>query len=500
MNRSPRVVAMGFALLSGASAIAEPRPTSAQDAPPIHAVRQKHGVAFRRPQLQVAVGSQTAAENYYKNTLSPQTGFLTPQTILTSNLQDLLDYVGYPQVKPKDLHRLSSAGLMGLGAEGDILATRFFAPKITDVADKPPVIPDKGFGWRKLVRFQSKTGSPADQRGIESLYFLQNVFETDLQADPFNADKNFAKFNQAILVRKGNTPSPSNHAAYFATYGELVEIDPTTKLPVKDASGNFKDHGPLITLLQATFDEEDRDPETNLPAKDYFVPNSCIECHGRSAARGKLNFLDTDHWFDRVTPQYGVDGGSPLYRQEDFTALAGGPYGVLYDAGKDPAQPQFERALKTIRAMNNEISDQNVRSGQAGGGIPFQAQAAKKWIDLHTASAQHVPPYKRGFGATVWDENDQTQRKALYFLNRYCYRCHSSVIYNVFDKAAVKPRISSTSGSIKERILNVEDLLVWMPQDRIIPGLTIDKITGEGKAAGDLKEFIDVLDAVNAGP
>jgi len=455
--------------------------------------RPAHGVALQPPRLQVNVGSQAAAEAYYKTVLSPQAGFLSDPGVLTSNVGDLLNYLGYSTLTAKDLHRLSSDELAAAGSAGEIVATRFFAPKITDVSDKPNPNPVGGFGWRKLVRFKSRTGSIADQRGIESAFFLQNIFEKDVSADPFDAADNVSINNQVILVRRGLATQfgPSNRAAYFITYGPLVVID-ADKKPVRDAGGNFQDDGKITTQLLATFDEHDRDPETNSEAQDYFVPDSCVQCHGASSARGKLNVLDTDHWFDRVSPNYGVTGGAAFYGEEDFTALATSPFGVLYDGGKDQSKPKFATAFDAIRRINDEIKTQNEQAG----GTTFQLDSARKWGELHAVNTAHVPPYQRGFGTAVWNETDQLHRKSLYFANRYCYRCHSSIRFNVFDMQSVKDRIED----IKVRTLIVDPISAgrWMPQDRIIPGLTVDPITGEGKAGADLKEFHDLLDALDA--
>ena len=70
-----------------------------------------------------------------------------------------------------------------------ILATAFFAPKISRVDTPPPATPS-AFGWRKLIRFKAKAGSAAQSNGMELLYFLQNVFEKSPTGNPFDADKN----------------------------------------------------------------------------------------------------------------------------------------------------------------------------------------------------------------------------------------------------------------------------------------------------------------------
>src|SRR5207253_2736229 len=110
----------------------------------------------------------------------------------------------------------------------------------------------------------------------------------------------------------------------------------------------------------------------------------------------------------------------------------------LYDAGKDATTDRYRKAFDVFRQLNTEIRDQNILSG---GLQTFQIEAAKQWLKLHPPGPdglKHVPPYERGFGSTAWDPNNISHRKLLYYFNRYCYRCHSSVKYDVFDLAAVK--------------------------------------------------------------
>ncbi|PYS24812.1 MAG: hypothetical protein DMF72_03380 [Acidobacteria bacterium] len=451
--------------------------------PLAHVRRSINGSAFQLVRFQVVEGNEDGAKNYYRQTVSPQIGFLTPDTILGSSIKDLLEYFGYPGVTPKDLHRLSSDEIMKLSPPGDILATRFFAPKITAVATEPTLIPASGFGWRKLVRLKAKAGSLAAKNGMDLLLFLQNIFEKTVAGNPFDIDRNVSRFNQVIVTRKEGEFSPAKRAAYFFAYSELIKIDKNTGQPIKDANGNFADDGKISFSLQATFDG--RDPETNLAPKDYFVPDSCLQCHGADKSRGKANYLDTDHWIDRVTPDYGLS--DPKFKEEDFTALASAPYDVIFDGARDPGK--FQKAFDVIRLLNEDIRDQNQRISDPDN---FQLNAVNKWLNLHSpgnSGTAHVPPYQRGFGNQLWEPGDQSHRKILYYLNRYCYRCHSSVVYNVFDREAV----SGYRGQIPGRVVNISQSEKWMPQDRIFPGLEIDQTHGTGVPTGNLKEFLDLL-------
>ena len=103
-------------------------------------------------------GSQADAEAYYKR-LSTDLKFLAPDRILTSNLDDLLQYFGYKGLRASDLEKLPSDVLMDFAklkaavsnpAEftvrfptaqsltNAILVSRFFAPKITDDSHPAP--------------------------------------------------------------------------------------------------------------------------------------------------------------------------------------------------------------------------------------------------------------------------------------------------------------------------------------------------------------------------
>ncbi|MGR9159701.1 hypothetical protein [Rhizobium leguminosarum] len=460
--------------------------SSLSDELPIdHQRRNLNGFGFQLKQFQIEQGSEIAAATYYKDVLSAQIGFMSPDTILTSSIENLLAYFGYDSLGAIDLHVLTSKQLMALGSSDEILAIRFFAPKITDVADKAVEIPAKGFGWRKIVRLKARSGSPAETNGMDSLVILQNTFEATAGGDPYDPERNVSKFNQVIVTRKPVTFTPLQRPVYFVTYGPLVKIDANGK-PAK-VDSNFQKGGEIIYNLAATFDENDRDPETNADAKSYFVPDSCQQCHGGfSPIKGKLNYLDTDHWFDRVFPSYGL--AEAKFDQEDFTALAQSPFGMLYDGGKDISTADFASAFAAIRKFNEEVKAQNEATGVVGN---FQLEAVKKWLDLHRSDNQgdkHVPPYERGFGNEPWDPDDVEDRKLVYYLNRYCYRCHSSVKYNVFDRAAVKSR----RFNFPERLTDISDPGNWMPQDRIFPGLEITQ--GVPDATGDLREFLDLTE------
>ena len=484
----------------GAQAPGRPHP----EKPP----RGSHGTGLEGLRQQVEQGKEEDAIEYYRNTVAPQTGFPFENNLTETSVAKLLQYLKYPELTVLDLHTLSSAELMAKGQEGEILATRFFAPKITDVTHKTvaPPVPAGGFGWRKLVRVKARPQSAADNNGVEMAWFLQNITDEDVAENPFDPKRRVSKFNQVILTRKG-APATGQRGGWFLTFGPLVKED--KGVPVLTTDGQFQVQGFLNYGLDATFDEANRDPESNSAAKTYFVPLACAACHG-GQNKPKVNYLDTDHWFDRVTPAYGIapaDGAH--FQQEDFTGLAASPHGVIYDGGKDrttdEGRARFKAAFEVIRKLNQEIVTQNTNA-QA----QFQRRAVEKWLKNHLPNDaqlppdqrgfgdEHVPPYKRAFGNAPWQEDKPEHRKMIYYFNRYCYRCHSSVAYHVMDRDGVL----SVLDTMPERLVERQNALRWMPQDRFFPGLLpnpMDPPQGNklpGIPSGQLEEFLKLLDGL----
>lgn len=109
------------------------------------------------------------------------------------------------------------------------------------------------------------------------------------------------------------------------------------------------------------------------------------------------------------------------------------------------------------------------------GGEPFAALAAEKWLDLHRAGQpdanRHASAIRRGFVATagdpVWTESNAVDRELLPLLNQYCFRCHSSVRYHVFQKSEVI--------RLKQDILSYVKF-TYMPQDRKLEASTRDRM------------------------
>jgi hypothetical protein len=376
------------------------------------------------------------------------------------NMQIGLAFLGYKDLIPadfkKNVENLSSAELMAKYPD-EIFASAFFAPKITDVS-----VSDGGainLGWRKLVYLKARPGSAAESKGISSGFLLFNKFQGPgkWDLDPIIArdDKsNESQTTQLMLVRaKG---SALKNSIYFMVYGPL-------------SSG-----GQLQAFLTASFDA--RDPSIG-PKGKYFVPNACAQCHGAETTpnkydlnKVKLNFLDTDHWFDRV--QAG----------DDFAFIQQHPYGVLYDGDKvfdikpeDTVSTKTQAAFNVLRQINERISQQNELVDEAVA-PSFQTRAVRKWTALHASSSTtdfvHKDVFQRSLdGSSAWSNATSPDRELLPLVNRYCYRCHSSVRFSIYDrdtvlrrKAAIKFRLTTTNTSFA------------MPQDRVLSGETKQRL------------------------
>jgi hypothetical protein len=420
-------------------------------------------------------GSPEGAKKYYGAVVTPQTGFVTgynPKGELTGNLPPLdalLKDWGYQELRALDIQKLPSDVLMDVsqlrtrvsnGVDFDkffgnppaandeirtTLVARFFAPKITDVSGRVQPV---SYGWRKVVRLRPRAGSVAADKKFRSLFLLFNFFKSvsEVAQDPF--ENNSSDNNQVILVREKMSPLPS--PAYFLVFE------------------NLNKGGTLKLFLAATFDAQD--PNLPQPAP-YYVPNACIACHAHKglAARPRLSYLDTDHWRDRVEP---TDDFADLYKKSK--------HGVLFDGGRDETTESFKQAFTVFRKLNTEIRAQNADIYDKPDEDNYQLRAADAWLEHHPIGKEgYLPPIERALvpvDGEPWKKGVAVDEALLPLLNRYCFRCHSSVKYHVFDRAMVQERIAGAAG-ILERIKSSTSVNQRMPQDRNLDEGTIKTLT-----------------------
>ena len=145
----------------------------------------------------IPTGNAQSATNYFRG-LAGVLSFSTPDQIFETTLDDVATYLGFPGITGADLQNLDPQILMNPQAlltpanlqnpasvfsnlsaipfrTDDILATRFFAPKIMDI--KAPEATRK-LGWRKLVRLHARPNSPAQAKHIVAAIILFNFFKS----------------------------------------------------------------------------------------------------------------------------------------------------------------------------------------------------------------------------------------------------------------------------------------------------------------------------------
>jgi hypothetical protein len=349
------------------------------------------------------------------------------ESAVLMNPQSLQEALGVP------VSRLNDVGT------DDVLTTRFFSPKTTDVSRR---VSPTAYSWRRIVRLRVRQGSVAETRGVQNLWILTNVYEPDLEKDPFQAERsNF----QAILQMTIDLDNPRDRIRpplFFLVFGPAPKASLVFKSTTSWDAGNENQEG-----INA----------------DYHPPVSCIQCHGKDTKFGRLQYLDSDHWLDRVK------------EDDDFAAVGKSRWPALYDAGNDPDSPRFAAAFDVLRKLNHEILRQNeaIDRSTAVQAVPnpaeFQTRAAARWLELHRESNSHFPPPERGLlgrdGKTRWNPENPFESQLTVLLNRFCFRCHSSVAYHVMDKQTVL----SKRDDFSYHLIEAKDFdSMRMPQDRLL--------------------------------
>lgn len=458
-RKVPRIAAIAAAAIPIAVAVVAAQPTTGQPTRPSSTpAASPSAPAPTSPQQQeldwikryctsstktsIPAGSKAQAELYYKD-LAAQIGFnVTP----TTKLDDVLPYLGYAprssaapitaqelqDASPSELMDVSKLGKR-LGMQltaGDVLVARFFAPKISDFSQAKVT----QAGWRKLVLFRTQPGAPAAGK-IAYGIILFNFFAPLSSTDPFAG--NDSVNTQTILVG----------------------ADPQAQLYWLDFDTTKKTGGLIRHSLSAFFDAG-RVPPSNQPTgqtAEYFVPCGCAACHGgmrlnftttspvfESRFRTPvLDYLDTDHWGDRILPG------------DDFNGLASKP---LVDAG----------TFGVIQQVNQLIAQQNAAAQPDS----MLRNAADQWVSYHLINGEQPKPlferaHSNSGSAVKWDPNNPVDRDLLPKLNRYCFRCHGSVRFDVFDKEMViafKPQLNA---ALHPKEL-VRDKRKAMPPDRTL--------------------------------
>lgn len=401
----------------------------------------------------VPTGSADVAQRYFAS-LETKIHFSGGIQIAQTTLDDVATYLGYTGFTGADLQNISPSVLMSpdrllascatsrcpdtlqkrdavLAALGpiplrpdDILATRFFAPKIMNINLPEATRP---LGWRKLVRLRSRDGSPARKNHISAGIILFNFFNAPNER-PFSSD---SVNTQVMLIVEPDNVAPKGaglDALYWLDYDAL-----------SSPSG-----GKLSLALNAAFDANEIQASNG--KRDYFVPDGCVACHGVNPRRPLVNYLDTDHWFDRL--------------DNDFGGLKSQGIALLFDADtNDSTDVRYKLTFDVIRRFNEE-ADAEVRLAQPK---HDETLASAKWLAIHAADDEHLGVLDRAIGVKRWAGSDD--QALLSKLNQYCFRCHGTVKFSVFDKQQVIDRRSDIVSRIDPKAApNLQ-----MPPDRPLP-------------------------------
>ncbi|PTL79939.1 hypothetical protein [Vitiosangium sp. GDMCC 1.1324] len=374
--------------------------------------------------------------------------------------------------------------------QGDILVSRFFAPKIVNFS----VAPEKrNIGWRRLVRINSRPNSEAAKHQVESAWILFNHFTSPPVHSPYGGTPpteqlKDSPWGKVKIVTPGNMKNGSVNTQVAlvtrctATKEECAEVDSIYWVDFGPSDKGYK----LSYQLDAFFDAGNLVAAGDTAgAAPYFVPNGCDTCHGSLKGQAILNLLDTDHWMDRLT-----DGDFPALARPDAPA-------PLFDAGKDTKSPQYAAAFDIIRTLNREIADMQRRINNQS----FQLAATDKWLQLHQSSVQPEPDLiTRAFEFANFNHPLHATRKPtptplkwtskaedkelVGLLNKYCYRCHGAIRFDVFSKDMIADQTSPMLDRIDPNPTQAKVTGFQMPPDRSLP-------------AKDKQRLLDLLDQLD---
>ncbi|WP_147332862.1 fascin domain-containing protein [Archangium gephyra] len=335
---------------------------------------------------------------------------------------------------------------------GDILVSRFFAPKIVDFSVAPA---QRKVGWRRLVRMKARPGSQAQKHFVESAWILFNHFTSPPVHSPFGGT------NVPLSAKNGSVNTQVallTQCKAGQTACQNAELNSIYWMDFGASNKGYK----LSYKLDAFFDAG------SLPgAAPYYVPNGCDTCHGSLRGQAVLNHLDTDHWLDRLS-----DGDFPALNKPEAPA-------ALFDAGKDVTSARYAEAFGVLRQLNQEVAVMQKRVNPQG----FHLAAANKWLELHKTSVAPEPdlvkraftffntghPLKKDRKPTAaplnWTSSAE-DKELLGLMNRYCYRCHGAVRYDIFSKDMVADQSSPILDRLDPNPTQAKIIGFKMPVDR----------------------------------
>ena len=445
-------------LVSGANAQDQVRPPQRTDIfdvrtdllAPLLATRSKPGSRVRPREL--ANSTSADSEAYYR-AIGKSQAF--ESGAVPATLDEMLRAAGYQLLSARDLDQLPPRQLMdyaflrerypdpqsgtsnefaGGAATWDVLAAAYFAPKTSDVSGKSNKV-----SWRKVVRLKPRADSRAAAGGVQAIWFLSVAYI----ALGDTSDKWLTGSSQIVQVALSIDPDATTSA-----------LPDTTLFLIYDPARGYQLTNSSITSWDSADPAfADQQGETR-----YFVPAACIQCHGGQRESATLHFFDTDYSLDRVLPG------------DDFQKRVRTDQPLLFvQSATDNRESEERNAMAVLRTLNQEILNHNEQVAADS----LATAGGRNWRRLHANNLSHRLPIERGWAGAngiVWTATDETDRDLLPLLNRYCYRCHGTISYSVFDKEYIVRGWGDKGEFIDEMLRRLEaDRPERMPLDRDLP-------------------------------
>lgn len=331
-------------------------------------------------------GSDSLGNAYYEDSAMalgiPQGPHPDPvQAYRAWTIDDFLGYMGFAGLNL----RSTPCEVMAVGVgRNEVLALRYFAPKTSSVDTNGHA---SELGWRQIVRLMARPRSAAADARIESAFVLLN-------------------YQQSLAdVAKGPFAQPPIYTQVM-----LVSSDPVsrpTRWLVFDAKRN------RVTGIKATFAGGD----AAIGGQTLHLPDACAQCHGGDKALPHLNLFDIDNWKDRASAR------------DTFAMVTTRSPASVMSTGKCNVTP-----VSVARQLNQEIQRHNDLPGLKT--PAFVREAVVSWNLTH-ARADYVPITDRSFGMTRWASQVKADDELLRMLNRYCYRCHGTIRFDIYNRSQV---------------------------------------------------------------
>src|SRR6266404_5652601 len=158
------ILGVTYASMSCQKSKPEPPPSKCAFDP--HSTLKAREVFGQQANFEIRVNPGSPAEAIlYAQHISDELGIK-----VDDNLDSVLKFCGYGELTGRDAEITPSDQLMKR-FPGDVVAARFFAPKIIDVSDVGAPAGKKPLGWRKVVRLRVRANSLAAAKGIAAMFF-----------------------------------------------------------------------------------------------------------------------------------------------------------------------------------------------------------------------------------------------------------------------------------------------------------------------------------------